>query len=109
MPAPPRDLAAAWAQSRQRIAGLLAGLTAADEADPVPTLPGTSLRSVVAHLVHQSSHAGDGGDPQRCNRDVIESDARHYQGTGWKDLLAGRQRSRDYHGGSRPAMLARAS
>jgi hypothetical protein len=87
-PARPRDLAVAWAQTRQRIVVLVAGVTAAEEADPVPTLPGTSLRSVVAHLVHQSSYAADGGDPQRCNRDVVESDSRHYESVGWKDLLA---------------------
>jgi len=58
-PAGHRDLTAVWDQTRTRIAALVGGLADSAADVTVPTVPGVTVRDVLAHLVHSAAKAGE--------------------------------------------------
>ena len=69
-PAGPRDLVALLRQTRERISGLVDGLTDAQLDSSVPATPDLSVRDVVAHLARTAAE-GDSASTEQLLVDAV--------------------------------------
>jgi hypothetical protein len=61
-PAGSRNLPAVWDETRDRITALLHDLPEDNADTAVPTVPGTTIRDALAHLINTSSRVVDNPD-----------------------------------------------